>query len=50
MTGPASVVEYRHECPKCGEVYRGDERWNFCPVCGGRMDVAETEVKPLEAA
>lgn len=33
------ITEYRHECPECGEVYTGGDRWNFCPVCGAALNV-----------
>lgn len=52
----APVTEFYGECPACIKrgaervVYCSDVRWDFCPVCGSRMDVAEAKVKPLEAA
>lgn len=59
MTGEpvqTAVMEFYAECPACVNrgvdrvVYHSDVRWDFCPVCGSRMDVVETEVKPLGAA
>jgi len=56
MPVTAEVVEFYAECPKCKKqraqrvVYRSDVRWDFCPVCGARLDVVEHVVKPLEAA
>jgi Zn finger protein HypA/HybF involved in hydrogenase expression len=42
--------EYRAECPKCKEVFAGDDCWTYCPICGVLLQVIKLAVKPLGTA
>lgn len=42
------IAECWHGCANCQAVYRGDDRWNFCPVCGVPLDSVTLRVEPLE--
>lgn len=41
-------LESWHGCASCKTVYRGNDRWNFCPVCGVPLDSITLKVSPLE--
>lgn len=43
------TTEAWHGCSNCQTVYRGDSRWNFCPVCGLPLDSVTLTASPLEA-
>jgi hypothetical protein len=32
-------IEHRMKCPKCGQVYVDDRKWNYCPIDGASLDV-----------
>lgn len=37
------------ECDVCGWIYEDDEPfYNFCPHCGAKMDVSDTDVGKME--
>ena len=40
--GGTSICRHYYSCPKCGEeVGRGDDRANYCPECGQKIDWME---------
>ena len=38
-----------HGCVHCKAVYQGNDRWNFCPVCGVPLDSITLKLSPMEA-
>ena len=41
--------DFWHGCANCRAVYRGDDQWNFCPVCGVPLDSITLRIGPMEA-
>jgi rubrerythrin len=39
--------EYEATCSECGMTYIGEDRWQFCPVCG--KPLAQIEHLPIES-